>query len=268
MLKSLTRSAKIYAKLQILHIRVHLEYEADFWIGIVGSFLRHIGGFVFVWTLFSRIRSVEGWTLWEMAFLYALATIPLGLVEVFYDGQWEIWRLINRGEFDRLLIRPLSPALQVITQISSIHGLGSVILGSGIVIQALITLHPAWSLAKSLYLIATLSGSFLIVGGLNYISNCFFFFDQGSRMSLPLMVQNSVDFARYPLTLYARAAQVFITWVLPFAFVAYYPTLLLLDKMNPPPLLSYLSPLAGLAVTALAALVWRRCLISYQGTGS
>jgi ABC-2 type transport system permease protein len=77
-----------------------------------------------------------------------------------------------------------------------------------------------------------------------------------------------MDFTRYPLNPYARAAQVFITWALPFAFVAYYPTLLLLDKMTPPPPLSYLSPRTGLAVTAAAARMWRRCLISCQGTGS
>jgi len=50
--------------------------------------------------------------------------------------------------------------------------------------------------------------------------------------------------------------------------VAYYPTLLLLDKMSPPPLLSHPAPLAGLAVTAVASLVWNRCLASYRGTGS
>jgi hypothetical protein len=34
------------------------------------------------------------------------------------------------------------------------------------------------------------------------------------------------------------AAQVIITGILPYAFLAYYPTLRLLDKMNPPPPLS------------------------------
>jgi ABC-2 type transport system permease protein len=259
---------RIYAKLQILHTRAHLEYEADFWIGIIGSLLRHVGGFVFIWTLFSRINAVDGWTLWELAFLYALATIPVGLVEVLFDGQWEISRLIQRGEFDRLLVRPLSPALQVITQISSIHGMGSVILGGGVLIQSLLVLHPAWSLGKTFFLLAVIAGSFLMIGSLNYITNCSFFWDQGASVSFPLLVQNSIDFARYPITLYARVAQVFITWVLPFAFVSYYPTLLLLDKMQPVPLLSYLAPLAGLLVAGIAAFVWRRCLVLYQGTGS
>lgn len=261
-------NASIYAKLQILHTRAHLEYEADFWIGIIGAFLRHVGGFVFIWVLFSRLTSVHGWTLWEMTFLYALATIPLGLVEVFFDGQWVLWSLIQRGDFDRLLLRPLSPALQVITQLSSIHGLGSVILGSGVLVVSLANLHPAWTPGKTLYLLGVLASSVLIMGSINYITNCSFFWDPGANASFPLLVQNSVDFARYPLDLYARAAQMFVTFVLPFAFISYYPTLLLLDKITPTPLLSYLSPLAGPAVAVLASLVWSRCLLLYQGTGN
>jgi ABC-2 type transport system permease protein len=267
-MKNVWRILRIYAKLQILHMRVHLEYEVDFWIGIFGAFLRHIGGFVFVLALFSRIQSMAGWSLWELAFLYALATMPLGLVEVLYDGQWEIKGLVWRGTFDRLLVRPLSPALQVITQTSNIHGMGSILLGAGILIGSISTLRPAWSAGKTLYLACTLISSVLVVGGINYISNCTFFLDPGAQVSFPMLVQNTMDFARYPLELYARAAQLLVTWVLPFAFIAYYPTLLLLDKTPQPPLLSYLSPLAGLAVTLAAAWVWKRCVISYQGTGS
>ena len=76
----------------------------------------------------------------------------------------------------------------------------------------------------------------------------------------PLPARNTMDFfTRHPLNPCSRAAQVFITWVLPFAFVAYYPTWLLLDKMTPPPPLSFPAPPAGRAVTAASAWMGRRC---------
>jgi hypothetical protein len=62
--------------------------------------------------------------------------------------------------------------------------------------------------------------------------------------------------------------QFFATWVLAFAFVAYYPTLLLLDKMTSPPLLGSFAPLAGLAATIVNGLVGRHRLVSYQGIRS
>jgi len=64
------------------------------------------------------------------------------------------------------------------------------------------------------------------------------------------------------------AAQVIITGVLPYAFLAYYPTLRLLDKMKPPPPLSLAAPRTGRAATAVAARVWRRRLISRPGIRS
>jgi len=110
-LSRLAYNARIYGKLQLVHLRAHLEYEADFWIGIVGVVLTHGAGFVFVWAFFSSVPSIAGWGLWDTAFLYALSIIPRGLVEILCDGQWNLRMLVNRGEFDRLLVRPISPAL-------------------------------------------------------------------------------------------------------------------------------------------------------------
>lgn len=266
MLASWQRTLRLYFRLQVLHLQVFMEYEADFWIGIVGAALRHLSGFVFIWALFQRIPQVKGWSMWEIAFLYGLSVIPSGLVEVFYDGQWELRRLINQGEFDRLLLRPLSPALQVITQMSNIHGFGPVILGLIVLIKATFELKLSWSVGHVLFLVATLLSSMLIIGALNYITNCLAFWDQAANASLPVMVQNVLEFAKYPLTLYGRVVQALVTWVLPVTFVSYFPGLVLLNKTPSP--LSYAAPLAGLVMTFITGLIWKRSLAAYQGTGS
>jgi len=58
-----------------------------------------------------------------------------------------------------------------------------------------------------------------------------------------------------------------VTWVLPFAFVSYYPGIALLGKPVASPWLGPLAPLAGPAVALIAALIWRIGLRRYQGTG-
>ena len=144
MLESLRFHLRMYVTFQLVHLRTALAYEADFWIGILGVALTHGVGIVFVWTLFLRVPQVAGWSLWEVAALYALSIIPRGLTELLCDGQWQLRQLINRGEFDRLLVRSMSPALQVITQFSSIHGAGSIVLGSVVLGRALGELGLAW----------------------------------------------------------------------------------------------------------------------------
>ena len=259
--------ARIYARLQLLHLRIHLEYEIDFWIGILGSGLTHLAGYVFAWALFTRIPSIAGWTLWEVAFLYGLATVPRGLVELLCDGQWRLRQLVNSGEFDRILLRPIPPALQVITQMSSIHGFGGVLVGSVILLQSAAELGLAWDAWRIAFLAVTLAASVVMVGSVNYATNCVAFWEPASTGAMPFMVQNLIEFAKYPINLYGRVVQIIVTWVLPFAFMSYYPGLVLLEKALPERPLGFIAPVAALVVFLGAKVVWWRGLRRYQGVG-
>jgi ABC-2 type transport system permease protein len=267
MLKRFTHTMRVYGKLQLLHLAVSLEYEADFWIGIVGAVLRHTVGFFFIWVLFQRIPQIMNWTLWELVSLYALSIIPIGLVEIFYDGQWRLPLLLNQGEFDRLLVRPVSPALQVITQLSSIHGLGSVLLGIILLAQAAHQLHLIWGIGHFVFLIATLFSSFLIIGSINFISNCTSFWDAADSSSLAVLAQNTIEFAKYPLDLYSRSVRLILTWMMPFAFISYYPGLILLGKTEVYRWIGYGAPLVGPGMVLITWIVWHRSLRNYQGVG-
>lgn len=267
MLARLWFNLRIYATFLLVHQRTALAYEADFWIGIVGVALTHGVGIVFVWALFTHIPTVAGWGLWEVAFLYALSIIPRGLTELFCDGQWRLRQLINRGEFDRLLVRPVSPALQVITQLSSIHGLGSVALGGLVLGRALGELGLTWGLLEWCGLVLTLLCGMVVMSGLTYATNCQGFWDSGATSSFPFLLQNLAEFAKFPLTLYDRLVQGVLTWVVPFACVSYYPALVLLGRPEGAPWMLGIAPLAAGGMVVVAALVWRRGLARYQGTG-
>jgi ABC-2 type transport system permease protein len=267
MLARLWFNLRIYATFLLVHQRTALAYEADFWIGIVGVALTHGVGIVFVWVLFAHIPTVAGWVLWEVAFLYALSIIPRGLTELFCDGQWRLRHLINRGEFDRLLLRPVSPALQVITQLSSIHGLGSVALGGVVLSRALAELGLVWGPAQWCMLALTLISGTVVMSGLTYATNCQGFWDSGATSSFPFLVQNLAEFAKFPLTLYDRLVQGVLTWAVPFACVSYVPALVLLGRPEGQPWMAAAPPLAAAACVAVAAGVWRRGLARYQGAG-
>src|SRR3954447_5773682 len=187
---------RMYVTFQLVHVHTALTYEADFWIGILGVALTHGVGVIFVWTLFLRVPQVAGWSVWEVAVLYALSIIPRGLTELLCDGQWQLRQLINRGEFDRLLVRPMSPAIQVITQFSSIHGIGSVVLGSVVLGRALSSLELTWGVESWLLLALTLLSGTVLMSALNYATNCQGFWDSGASSSFPFLMQNLAEFAK------------------------------------------------------------------------
>jgi ABC-2 type transport system permease protein len=268
---SLSRLAfvvRIYAKLIATQLRAHLEYRADFWIGIVGVTLTHGAPLVFVWAVFLRVPSVGGWTAWQIALLYGLAILPRGLAELLCDGSWAMRQLVNRGDFDRLLVRPLSPVVQSLTWIASIHGLGSIALGTVVVLRAKAELDLSWAWWEWLFLLFVLAGSVLLIGSVNLASNSVAFWEPSANSQFPYLIGHTSEFVKFPVPIYGKAIQFLVTWVLPFAFISYYPGAVLLGRPSANPWLGYGSPLAGVAVALVAALIWRRGLRRYQSTGN
>jgi len=231
--------------------------------------LQNAIGFVFVWALFSRVSTVAGWSLWEIALLYALSILPRGLGELLCDGPWAVRLLVNQGELDRLLVRPASPIFQVVTYfLASMHGFGNVVLGVAVLLRATAKLHLVWSAGHLLLLAVTLINSVVMVSAISLATNAIAFWEPAASGSFPVFVYDFLEFAKFPLNIYHWLLQGFMTWVLPFAFVSYYPGLILLGKPGVNVWLGYCTPLAGLFTVLIAALVWRVGLARYQGTGS
>jgi ABC-2 type transport system permease protein len=264
---TIRKNLRLYAKLQLVQIRAAVEYRADFWIGILGAMLQQGAGLVFVSALFSRIPEVAGWTVWNIAILYGLAMLPKGLTELFCDGPWTLRGKVNSGEFDRVLVRPVSPALQSATAIVSIHGFGQVILGiivlamgmsrSDIVLQW-------WTLP---YLALVVISSAVMIGALNFVINMTGFWEPSAQSALPTMLALLIDFAKFPLDIYTMVIRGLVTVVLPYAFVSYFPALLMLDRDTAWKWLGLATPLVTVLVVLFTSWLWGKALNRYQGVG-
>ena len=257
----------LYAKLILLQLRTAVEYRADFWIGIVGAVLMNGAALVFLSAFFSRIPAVGGWTVWEVATLYGLTMIAYGLREMLCDGVWTLRAQINLGNFDRVLLRPISPALQLATSLASIHGVGNFLLGLVVFLTAARRLDLDWTVGKILWLLLTVACGLVVVASISLLANIIGFWEPGTQSSFPFMVSNVVEFAKFPLELYGWAIRLIVTAILPYAFVSYYPALILLDKESDWRWLGYLTPLAAAAIALFAAWLWRLGLARYQGVG-
>ena len=79
---------------------------------------------------------------------------------------------------------------------------------------------------------------------------------------------NMIDFAKYPLSAYTRPIQFVLTWLIPLAFISYYPAAVLLGKPLAQPWIGYLAPLAGPVAAVGALMIWRCGLVHYQISGN
>ena len=86
-------------------------------------------------------------------------------------------------------------------------------------------------------------------------------------MGLAPPVYNVIRFSRYPITIFGAPVRFFLTFILPFAWVAFYPATWFIGS----PEFSrwaFLTPLVGAVVFGGAVLIWRRGVSNYASTGS
>ncbi len=137
---------------------------------------------------------------------------------------------------------------------------------SVVLAESVYRLQLAWNGWDVLLLALTLLNAVLLMGSINLLTNCIAFWDPSASSSFPFLIQNFCDFGKFPLTLYNRLMQFILTWLVPFAFVSYYPGLVLLRRAEASPWLAYGAPLSD-PLLLIAIAVLRIGLSRYQRTG-
>ena len=133
----MTHSLSLALVLAAAYIRGQMEYRFNFVVLVVMGLVYQLTGFVFVWVLIARFDNLGGWTLGEIAFLYGLRLLVHALRGICFGnvGREMEW-LVRRGEFDRMLVRPMSPLVQVAVKQIPINDFGNLIGGLGVFVVA------------------------------------------------------------------------------------------------------------------------------------
>jgi ABC-2 type transport system permease protein len=74
----------------------------------------------------------------------------------------------------------------------------------------------------------------------------------------------------YPITIFGRWLRNLVLFVIPIAFVSYFPALYVLDRpdeLGLPDALRYLSPVVALATAVVALRVWEHAVRHYRSAG-
>jgi ABC-2 type transport system permease protein len=248
-------------------IKSRLTYREDFWAGFFANLMVQMIGVLFVTALFSKIPVIKGWGRYEVFFIYGFSQISLGLFFVLFSNLLELSeRYILEGNFDRLLLRPLSSFFQVITERVHLEESPTVILGLVMAAWAAGRMHVHLSAGEII-----LAGFLLACASLIYlgiftvlISLTFWFKDRGSLVSVML---NLSSFSKYPTPVFGPEIRLLLSWIIPFAFTAFYPAARFLGRAEFSGL-ALATPLVALGLMAAAAVLWRCGVRSYESTGS
>lgn len=223
---------KLYSKFLQQYIKSLMEYRIDFILGLIGFVFIQFTGVIFIKLVFNVVPNLDGWSFYEILFIYGLAQIPRGIDHVFTDYLWIFsQRTIVKGEFDRYLLRPLNPLFQVISESFQPDGFGEIIIGVGLVIISSIQLGINYSILKVLTLIVVILFSTLIYTAIKLATASIAFWVKFAQSYL-FMAYQIGSFAKYPIGIYPKVIKFILIGMVPFAFTGYYPGVYILGRGN------------------------------------
>jgi ABC-2 type transport system permease protein len=226
----------------------------------------YFGMFVVIWVTMRAFQAVQGWSIYEVMILYALDLMAYACSQAFVIPLWRMDELVLRGGLDDYLIRPLPPLVHLIARNFNVGYLSHLTISLAALLFSYAQLSLSWGIAHWLLVFVTVVGGSMILAALTIIPASFAFW-WGKESVSDLIRYGARQFTRYPITIYPAAIRAALTFIIPVAFVNYYPALSLLGKA---PL--YLWPLVtlvvGLALIMLSLVVWRAGLRRYSSSGT
>jgi viologen exporter family transport system permease protein len=252
-------------------IRSSLAYPASFVMMTVGFALITGLDFVAVLLMFSHIESFGGFTLPEMALLYATAAMALGVADLALGEIERIGDRIRTGQVDVWLVRPAGAFVQAASDNFALRRIGKPVQATIVLVCALTQLDVDWTVARVVVLAGSMVTGALIFGSIFTLGAAFQFITNDAAEVANAFTYGGQQLTQYPLAIFGREVVRAVTFVVPLAFVNYYPLLFVLDKPVPlglPFWTGLLAPLVAAVMVTLAATAWRGGLRRYRSTGS
>jgi ABC-2 type transport system permease protein len=260
-----------YWMLISMWVRSALAYPASFVLMLITGMLITGLDFVAVLLMFSHIRSFGGFGLAEMALLYGTASMTLGVADLVTGSIERVGQRIRSGELDTWLIRPVPALIQAIADNFALRRLGRPLQAGLVLAIGIGRLDLDWTVAKGIVLIGSMATGAVIFASIFVLGASFQFISIDSAELANSFTYGGQQLTQYPLPIFGREIVRAVTFVVPLAFVNYYPVLFVLGKPAPlglPSWIGLLAPVVAVAMVGLTALAWRGGLRRYRSTGS
>lgn len=258
----------LYFKYFSIHLRAAMEYKTSFILTAIGQGMTTAFSFLSMYFLFNRFGNVEGYTFNQVLICFSTISMSFALAECFGRGFDRFSTIISNGEFDRIMLRPRNEIIQVLGSKIEFSRIGRLIQALIIFIYAMITCNIGWTFAKVFTLILMIAGGIFLFFSLFMIYATICFYTTEGLEFMNIFTDGGREIAQYPLNIYSEWILKFFTFVIPLAFVNYYPYLYLIDRIEGNKILYMMSPMGAILFIVPAYVLWRVGVKHYKSIGS
>jgi ABC-2 type transport system permease protein len=259
-----------YGVLLRIGVTSALQYRADFTLTAIGGLLYEAVSLAFIGVIIFAFGSIGGWGLVEVAFVYGIRAMSHALHGLLSGQLWATDNLVREGEFDRYLLRPVNPLVQLLTRRFTVTAFGDLVFGLVVLVITAAAAPIDWSPLLITYLIIAVIGSALLESAVMLAIASLSFRMLVSMPLLQVADRVFVTFGPYPVSVFPRGVAYLLTFLLPLAFAAFFPAAVLLGRTEDlfvPLWLAIASPAVGLLLYVAAVVFFHRQLRHYASPG-
>ena len=242
---------RAFTILATMWVRVSWTYRTSFVVMTAASFVITGIDFVAILVMFGNVDALGGFGLGQIAFLYGATAVCLGIADVVVGNVERIGRHVRLGTFDAMMVRPVGVFAQVCANEFALRRLGRIAQGVVILAWSLTVVDVTWDPAR-----VAMLGSLAVCGtaiflGLFVLGASFQFVSTDASEVANAFTYGGNTMTQYPLTIYPTEVVKALTFLVPVAFVNWYPALFILDVPDPlglPEWLRFAAPVAAIVV--------------------
>lgn len=253
-------------------IKSWFQYRIDALLRSLAVFCREAVNVTAIYITLLTFGNINGWNTYELLYLYSIIFLTYGMLILFFTGLRDFERMVQEGTFDRFILRPRGLLFQVISSNADwFAAIGHGGLGLFLFLYSAQKVNIVWNIHNIIYYIVIIIGGVLIQGAIFlFFASCSFYFVKTSNMR-ELCYWNMRKFAGYPISVFPKLIQGILIYIIPFAFVNYFPVQYSLRKADMAyynEMFVYLNPLVGSAMMGLAYFYWLYSIRHYSSTGN
>ena len=257
---------KLYLKYFKVHFKSELEYKASFILSFLSQFLTVFGYYFTILCLFDKFSNIKGFNVYHVLLTFSIVQFGITFCEVFFRGIDLFDDLIVSGNFDRLLLRPRNIILQVCCDRMSLVRLARLIESVVILFVAIINLNIVWDLRKIMTVTFMLIGSVFLFFSILIVAAAYCFFTIKGLEVRNILTDGCKHMAQYPIGIYKKGIVMFLTFIVPFGLINYYPLMFIIGKSSSD--LYMFLPLATILYLIPAIALFYKGVKRYNSVGS
>lgn len=251
--------------------KTRLAYPGAFVLAGLCQMLGYFTQFFTTWILLISFNALNGWNTYEVIFLYAMQLITYSIAGSFASNTVaDLPSMVRNGQIDELLIKPIPPLPNMLTQKFNPGYLAHFTFALIMMIAGYSLSGAEISIAKILLLVIFVISGAVIVMTIMLITTfpCLYLLGTKGWWGIFYDLRS---YTNYPITIFDKVIQVIFTWLIPFAFAAYYPARFIFTKSEgifPNSIITICSPLVAILLLIATKAVWEASIKKYNGAGS